>query len=304
MFPVLQRLCYHSVWLLVSVPLTSSQAKRSATTEKTLRCCLNPEGLFCWLNAASLGLCWLGLVCDCSTSCWSISWLFDELTRFTPQPLTLRHGDSTFHQMLREWAEHHLLERQQDVADFLAFCLPRLQPAFYSAEWMPRWAFRDGTLLEDHQEKGTRFAPLMFHVNDPIVDQDLQSLVNHWHDANGHARVLNEAPPGLCIHLSRLVGEVNPVKSCKHIDISSHVALPCFVDGAIKWHGYTVTAISHHLGQSFLSGHWRTIVWQGMPWNRWLNYDDGTLPEISTHLPASVFCNWCVVWLALEPRFD
>ena len=288
----------------VSVPLTSSQANRSATTEKTLRCCLNPEGLFCWLNAASLGLCWLGLVCDCSTSCWSISWLFDELTRFTPQPLTLRQGDSTFHQMLREWAEHHLLERQQDVADFLAFCLPRMQPAFYSAEWMPQWAFRDGTLLEDHQEKGTRFAPLMFHVNDPIVDQDLQSLVNHWHDANGHARVLNEAPPGLCIHLSRLVGEVNPVKSCKHIDISSHVALPCFVDGAIKWHGYTVTAISHHLGPSFLSGHWRTIVWQGMPWNRWPNYDDGTLPDISTHLPASVFCNWCVVWLALEPRFD
>eukprot|EP00434_Breviolum_minutum_P045240 symbB.v1.2.040512.t1/scaffold7289.1/size12111/1 len=191
----------------VSGPLTSSQANRSTTPAKILRCCLNPEGLFCWLNAASLGLCWLGLVCDCSTSCWSISWLFDELTKVTPQPLALRHGDSTFHQMLREWAEHHLLDRQQDVADFLAFCLPRLQPAFYSAEWMPRWAFRDGTLLEDHQEKGTRFAPLMFHVNDPIMDQDLLSLVNHWHDENGHARVLNGTPPGLCIHMSRLVGE-------------------------------------------------------------------------------------------------
>ena len=288
----------------VSGPLTSSQANRSTTPAKILRCCLNPEGLFCWLNAASLGLCWLGLVCDCSTSCWSISWLFDELTTVTPQPLALRHGDSTFHQMLREWAEHHLLDRQQDVADFLAFCLPRMKPAFYSAEWMPRWAFRDGTLLEDHQEKGTRFAPLMFHVNDPIMDQDLQSLVNHWHDENGHARVLNGTPPGLCIHMSRLVGEVNPVKDCKHMDISSHIALPCYVDDAIKWHGYTLIAISYHLGPSFHSGHWRTIIWQGMPWNRWLNYEDGMLPEKSTHIPEVVLSNWCVVWLAMEPRFE
>ena len=206
--------------------------------------------------------------------------------------------------MLREWAEHHLLDRQQDVADFLAFCLPRMKPAFYSAEWMPRWAFRDGTLLEDHQEKGTRFAPLMFHVNDPIMDQDLQSLVNHWHDENGHARVLNGTPPGLCIHMSRLDGEVNPVKDYKHMDISSHIALPCYVDDAIKWHGYTLIAISYHLGPSFHSGHWRTIIWQGMPWNRWLNYEDGMLPEKSTHIPEVVLSNWCVVWLAMEPRFE
>ena len=288
----------------ISSPLTSCQANRSAAAAKSLRCCLNPEGLFCWLNAASLGLCWLGLVCDCSTSCWSISWLFDELSKFTPQPVTLRLGDSTFHQMLREWAEHHLLDKQQDVADFLAFCLPRLEPTFYSAEWLPRWAFHNGALQDDHQEKGTRFAPLMFHVTDPNLDQDLQSLVNSWHDENGHARLLNGCPPGLCIHMSRLVGELNPVKDCRPIDITSHVALPCFADGAIQWHSFTVTAICYHLGQSFLSGHWRTAVWQGMPWNRWLNYDDGKLPEISTSIPASVFSNWCVVWLALDPRFD
>ena len=301
-----QRLATRSCRLeeTITEPFSSCQANRQQDIPKTLRVCLNPEGLFCWLNATCLGLCWLGLVCGCSTDDWRLPWLFHELTRFSPQPLTLRFGDSTFHQMLREWAEHHLLGRQQDVADFLAYCLPCLMPDFYSAEWLPQWAFRDGSVLEDHQEKGARFAPLMFHVTDPNFDSNLQSLVNHWHDETGHVRLLRGRPPGTCIHLNRLVGDIDPTKDCRPIDIPSHVALPCFVDELLQWHGYTVIGVSYHLGSSFSAGHWRTVIWQGVPWNRWLNYDDGALPDVLMHLSDCILKNWCVVWLAADPRFD
>ena len=247
MFQVLQKLCFYSIWLLVAVDLKKQSLNRSPLAKQidsrlyqALRVCLNPQGLFCWLSATSLGLCWPGLVCGCSKDSWRLPWLFDELTRFSPQSLTLRFGDSTFHQMLSERAEHHLLERQQDVADFLAYCLPCLTPDFYSAEWLPQWAYRDGAVLDDHQEKETRFAPLMFHVTDPNVDHNLQSLVNHWHDENGHVRLLRGCPPGTCIHLNRLIGNIDPFQNCRPIDIPTHVALPCFVDEAFQWQSRSV----------------------------------------------------------------
>ena len=219
----------------ITHPLPSSQADREQDTPKAVRICFNPEGLFCWLNATSIGLCWLGLACGTKSTDWAISWLFDELTQFTPQPISLRFGDSTFHRMLREWAEHHQLHRQQDVADFLSFCLPQLMPAFYSADWLSVWAFDSGEMQDDHQEKGTRFGPIMCHVDDPNDDQDLQSLINFWHDATGHARTLTGCPPGLCIRLNRLMGNISPTKDLRPIDISSHVVLPCRMNDSLEW---------------------------------------------------------------------
>ena len=285
-------------------PLTSNQANRCQASPKALRICLNPEGLFCWLNSEALGLCGLGLVCGCSTDDWLCPWLYDELTRFTPKPLTLRLGTTTLHQMLCDWAQHHQMSRQHDVADFLAFCLPRLAPAFYSAQWFPLWAFQARGMQEDHHEKGERFAPLMSHVSDPNEDHTLQSLIKHWHDESGHARTLVGNPPGTCIHLDRLMGITDLVQDQRPIEISSHVALPCHIDGMPHWCGYTVVGVSYHIGGSFASGHWRTIVRQEVPWNRWLNYDDGKLPDLHMHLPAFVHQNWCVVWLASQPRVD
>lgn len=144
----------------------------------------------------------------------------------------------------------------------------------------------------------------MSHMDDPNEDQDLQSLINYWHDATGHARTLIGCPPGTCIHLNGLMGTVSPMKDLRPIDISSHVALPCRVNDTLEWHGFTVVAVSYHLGMSFTAGHWGTVIWLGMPWNRWLNYEDGQLPDVSVNLPSIVRSNWCVVWLASQPRFD
>ena len=71
-----------------------------------------------------------------------------------------------------------------------------------------------------------------------------------------------------------------------------------------KRHGFAVVAVSYHEGSSFQTGHWRTVIWQGPPSNRWLNYDDGKLPDSSVMLPSTVRSNWCMAWLASNPRFE
>ena len=273
---------------------------------KIIRVCTNRPGVFCWLNACSIGLCWLGIVCDSTGSDWKVGrWLFEELTQYSPMPLTIYHGGTAFHQMLCEWAESHSLKRQQDVADFLSFCLPALAPGFYSSKWMPSWAIMDdNNIAQDHDEKGSQFAPLLFSIDNATEDGSLQSLINHWHDATRHARTLLGCPAGTCIHLNRLRGTENAWKDQSNVFVSSHVLLPCHTAGCLAWIPFTVVAITYHLGSSLMSGHWKTILWQGDPWFRWMDYDDDKIPIVYSDIPQEVQQNWTIVWLASKPRFD
>lgn len=111
------------------------QTVRISNSPKTLRVCLNQPAVFCWLNSCALGLCWLGLVCD-STD-WALrKWLFVQLTAFTP--LIPYNGVESFHQVLLDWARHHSLSQQQDVADFLCFT------------WLRGFSQLNGCLLGNH----------------------------------------------------------------------------------------------------------------------------------------------------------
>ena len=59
--------------------LTSGQADRLVDSPKTLRVCLNPKGLFCWLTATCLGLC-----CVClrvHILCFLDSWSQEKHTK-------------------------------------------------------------------------------------------------------------------------------------------------------------------------------------------------------------------------------
>ena len=283
--------------------ITTSEASGNPHPPKALRILWNRPKLYCWMNSVVLGLCWLGLVLTYPETAWCEGfWPFMEVTRMTPVPLALYHGDSTFQRVLSTW--DHNWDRQHDAVDLLCFLLPLLIPAFYTGKWLPRWAVEQPeSTMAENDEQGSEFSPVVMSIFLPVLDFTLQDYVSYWHDLHGHQRTFLGTPRGTCIQLDRNRHDP-PSKDQTAVYISDFVCLPCYYEQMIHWVSYQVVAVTYHTGHSQLSGHWQTSLWQGHPFNRWMHYDDGVRPIIAPQLNDHIHQNWVVVWLALDPTFD
>ena len=273
--------------------------------KRTLNICLNAPHLYCWLNSVCLALGWMGMTVDADSDEWiNKCWALKAITTFGPTPVALYHGDATFVEQLREWVASHCWEQQQDAGDFVHFLLPVLAPAFFSGYWIPKWVADKPDEIHTVDEKGAAFSPVLISVDLQVPAQTIQDYISCWYDTDGHRRLFPEPPRGTCIQLNRLRHEPSLHKDNSEIFISDHVCLPCLVNHETTWISYTVTAVTYHIGDSYNSGHWRTCIWQGAPFHRWLNYDDGTLPQQAAQLPQQIHTTWTLLWLALDPAFD
>ena len=276
--------------------------------KRSLRICLNKPHLFCWLNAIALSLGWLGLTVAYPHELWiENNWMFRELTKFTPMPLELYNGDATFTALLQDWVGSHDWNQQQDAVEFLYYLLPLLAPYFFTGTWVPKWAADDPRpfqeTLGENDVRGDRFAPILMSICLQVADYTLQDFINYWHDVAGHQRTLIGIPQGTCIYLDRLQIEPSPHKDTTAVRIPSYVRMPCHGAGQIEWIAFDVVAVTYHTGSSFTSGHWQTSIWQGLPYQRWLHYDDGSLPQVGFHLSDHILKNWALVWIAYNPQY-
>ena len=199
---------------------------------------------------------------------------------------------------------NHKWSQQQDAADFLCYILPLLAWCFFTGPWLPKWAatqYGDDASMDDIDEKGEGFAPIMISICLPVPDYTLQDFVSLWHGTNGHQRTLIDFPKGTCFHLDRVRTSPQRYTDTTEVFITEFVCMPCLISGNIRWVSYKVVAVTYHMGPHFTSGHWRTSVWQGGGWHRWLHYDDAIIPEVGTSLPLSVHQNWTMVrWYGLR----
>ena len=234
--------------------------------------------------------------------------MFRELTKFTPMPLELYNGDATFTALLQDWVGSHDWNQQQDAVEFLYYLLPLLAPYFFTGTWVPKWAADDPRpfqeTLGENDVRGDRFAPILMSICLQVADYTLQDYINYWHDVNGHQRTLIGIPQGTCIYLDRLQIEPSPHKDTTAVRIPAYVRMPCHGAGQIEWIAFDVVAVTYHTGSSFTSGHWQTSIWQGLPYQRWLHYDDGSLPQVGYHLSDHILKNWALVWIAYNPQFN
>eukprot|EP00434_Breviolum_minutum_P009332 symbB.v1.2.008225.t1/scaffold497.1/size195672/7 len=261
--------------------------------KRSLRICLNKPHLFCWLNAIALSLGWLGLTVAYPHELWiENNWMFRELTKFTPMPIELYNGDATFTALLQDWVGSHDWNQQQDAVEFLYYLLPLLAPYFFTGTWVPKWAADDPRpfqeTLGENDVRGDRFAPILMSICLQVADYTLQDFINYWHDVAGHQRTLIGIPQGTCIYLDRLQIEPSPHKDTTAVRIPSYVRMPCHGAGQIEWIAFDVVAVTYHTGSSFTSGHWQTSIWQGLPYQRWLHYDDGALPQANMDRHSSL----------------
>ena len=283
-----------------------SKADCRPCEKRTLNICLNAPHLYCWLNSVCLALGWMGLTVAADSDEWiNKCWALRAITTFGPTPIALYHGDATFIEQLQDWVKAgHCWNQQQDAGDFMHFLLPVVAPAFFSGFWIPKWVADKPEDVANTDEKGAQFSPILISVDLPVQEHTIQGYISHWFDLNGHQRLFPEPPKGTCIQLSRLRHEPSLHTDNSEIFISDHVQLPCLVNHEVSWISYTVIAVTYHIGASYNSGHWRTCIWQGSPFHRWLNYDDSVLPELAPQLPKSIHTQWTMIWLARDPSFD
>ena len=284
-----------------------SKASGTAPPPKTIRICTNRPGLYCWLNAIFIALCWQGLVTMYPLVAWiDTCWAFRELTQFTFAPLALHFGDASFDELMRDWVSRHNWLAQQDAVDFLCYVLPILCPCFYCGKWLPKWSADQPMAMDDaeNDEKGDTFAPIMISICLPVPDFTLQDFVSWWHDVSGHQRVMLGAPLGTCIYLDRMQHDPSYHKDSREVYLSDFCLLPCYIDGQVQWISYHIIGVTYHTGDDFQQGHWQSSLWQGPPYRRWLHYDDGKVPTVSTSLTPHIHQNWCLAWLALDPKYS
>ena len=66
------------------------------------------------------------------------------------------------------------------------------------------------------------------------------------------------------------------------------------MDGNVHFHLYEICGLVYHLGHSPNTGHYRAVLRSN---DRWLDYDDGTLPVPLQDLTDTICNNVVMIWL-------
>ena len=130
-----------------------------------------------------------------------------------------------------------------------------------------RGAWNMITAAGEVRDVGDFHGPMVVHMRGPDVVQPttLQALINGWSDAGeGMRRLIFEAPPLLCIQISRFHGRSKIRKLMHQVMLGNgEVHVPCQVrPGTVaSMHcRYRVIALSVHLGDTPSSGHYRAVL--------------------------------------------
>ena len=137
----------------------------------------------------------------------------------------------------------------------------------------------------------------------PIFDPSLltctlQHLIDHWNDALGVCRAALQADSVLILQISRLIDLSQ--KCMQQIEFGSQIRFPVFqTDGTVHFFPFAIAGFVFHLGATPTSGHYRAVVRYN---EHWMAYEDNTLPERFTTLPALIRAN--IVMIMLLPLTD
>ena len=159
--------------------------------------------------------------------------------------------------LLQQWRQP---QRQHDVGEFMSHVMQKARPDSMWGAWHMM------TAAGEVRDVGDFHGPLMVHICNPsrVQSTTLQALVDGWTDAGeGVRRLIYEAPPLLCVQISRFHGRRKIRKLMHQVMLGNgRVHIPCRerpgVDASELC--YRVTAISVHLGNTPSSGHYRAVL--------------------------------------------
>jgi len=281
---------------------TDQAAGKDVVDDKTkfmIRVLENETAAMCYVNAAVTALAWATLLCQClSPSHWACGYeLMRGLCQWNPLPLNLRVFQPFLWLLFGAFTVDDL-SSQQDILEFTAFLLERLQPKFVSCSWCTRFQYNTKVSHPSlDSEKGAQFAPILMrfiHYSD--LQSSLHDIIHHWHDPSGLCRAGDQACSCIIIMFDRHIEGQN--KKCQQRIILPHgpISFPCFAEtpDQIAFESFRIAAITYHLGVSPNSGHHRTALkYRG----HWLVYDDGRLPDALPDLTDEILCNLTTLWL-------
>ena len=160
--------------------------------------------------------------------------------------------------LLGQWRQP---QRQHDIGEFMTHVMQKARPDSMRGAWNMI------TAAGEVRDVGDFHGPMVLHMRGPDVVQPttLQALINGWSDAGeGMRRLIFEAPPLLCIQISRFHGRSKIRKLMHQVMLGNgEVHVPCQVrPGTVaSMHcRYRVIALSVHLGDTPSSGHYRAVL--------------------------------------------
>ena len=159
--------------------------------------------------------------------------------------------------LLQQWRHP---QNQHDIAEFMQYLMCKARPDSMRGSWHMM------TAAGEVRDVGDFHGPMVVHL--PAPDRadivPLQEMVDGWANAGeGMRRLIFEAPPLLCIQISRFHGNKRIRKLMHQVDLGNgRVQMPYRErPGAAETLClYKVIALSAHLGNTPSSGHYRAVL--------------------------------------------
>ena len=292
---------------LAAHPSTSSTTRDGqisackADPEDTVICIpifSNSTGTACFANVVVISLAWMALLANGDDSSqWVHGFeLLRNIFNANHRLMDLPKFGPFVWLLLGDWSVESF-QAQHDVCEFAIYILHIMQPQFLHCSWVTRPArLAPGDDIMP-SEKGSRYTPVQLAYADHTSDScQLQTLIDLWNDRQGLCRAIEEVGFQLILMLDRYNPETQ-TKCQQKIGISNNrVRFPCFhnSDGDVGYDIFEICAIIYHLGNSPLSGHYRTALRYQQ---HWMIYDDGKVPDRVCELPDNVMRNCVMFWL-------
>ena len=281
--------------------VSAGQADSATSDLKVVRILLNTRNL-CYVNAFITCLAWAAILMGgIELYDWPIGGfeLFRTLTAMSGVPINL----ASFQPFLwlfqtgpcHGWTISDL-EIQNDVTEFGHWFLGRTTPRFVNCQWVSQLLRLGHIEAQNGTERGDRHGPILLPMFDPHLKScTLQTLIDVWHDGLGVCRSAEKVGHILILSISRYLPEFG-VKNLQNILIPQTVRFPFFLneEGAVHFFEYKVCGLIYHLGATPITGHYRAVLNCD---NRWLNYEDGRLPDSLHTLTDQIQSNVVMLWL-------
>ena len=255
----------------------------------------NPSNL-CYLNSTLIALVWTLLQAQLHGILQKA--LVPALS-FLAQVQTTRHATSTqvlnhlpLLTKLQAWNNLHI---QHDVAELVAYLLPRLHQQGFQGSWEARCRTEDVIHVTD---RGTALAPviLSLHAGEQLI---LQSMIDQWH-AQASVHALTQQTPIVCLQIPRFIWEAGVMRR----DHRSLLGYQCLVHMPIfdspdertaHLAPYQVVAMQLHYGARPTSGHYRTAMLGQPKFGKekvWLSDDESVPQPILREHDSAIYLIW------------
>ena len=160
--------------------------------------------------------------------------------------------------MLRAWRD---VNRQQDVAEFTMYLLPRISPMGMCGRWEARNYVADDIVTLD---SGSLEGPIPIHLHEGATIH-LQRSIEGWSSQVRARYALCHAPQILCLQLMRFQQQgVSVRKDTRPLEgLSGVLHLPMYQGPrtlSTTLLPFQVAAVQHHYGESPVTGHYRSLL--------------------------------------------